>query len=373
MSELKTLVDEIHQRAQAPADAMLGIPPECYRSESLFALECQSIFLREWVCVGRVDQVPNAGDYRCVDVINEPLVMVRGEDDVVRVFSRVCRHRGMDIAQSKGTAKRFVCPYHAWTYDLEGCLVAAPHMEQSENFSSQQIRLPMFRTEIWNGFIFVNLDGGAKSLTDNLNGLEQRIGVYKLGELTTTHEQSYRCDWNWKIMVENFAECYHHLGTHAESVQPYYPSRNTVIESFDPAYVLSTVTAKLENFGDWEHLPPLLDSEDRTIVILVLYPALLVVVGNGAMWWMQILPDSPTSFELNVYQCAPKKVSEAARFKKLADEYFADFLKVNDEDMTVCRGVQRGLGSRFARSGPLSHLEEPLHRFYQYLSRQLLT
>ena len=149
-----------------------SLPSGFYSSEAYLELEKEEIFRKEWVCVGRTDEVKKSGDYYTTQLLDEPLIVVRGQDDKVRVLSNVCRHRSSVILEGKGNAKNFVCPYHAWTYAINGQLLRAPYMDQVTGFDVKGCKLPEIFTKIWYGFIYVNLDGKAKPLAPRLKHLE---------------------------------------------------------------------------------------------------------------------------------------------------------------------------------------------------------
>ncbi|HEX3065647.1 MAG TPA: Rieske (2Fe-2S) protein, partial [Dongiaceae bacterium] len=161
---LDALLDILAEYPGLADTACLSLPREAYTSPELHALEVKTIFEKSWLCVGRAEYVPNAGDYYTIDVIGEPVIIVRGKDGEVRALNAACRHRAMPVAQGKGNTGRFTCPYHAWTYALDGRLIGAPHMEQSQVFNKEACRLPSYRLESWMGFLFVNLDDDAAPL-----------------------------------------------------------------------------------------------------------------------------------------------------------------------------------------------------------------
>lgn len=127
--------------------------------------------------IGSVDQVPNVGDYLCFDVLDEPVVMVRGYDREIKVLSRVCQHWWIHVCEGANNTREFVCPYHAWTYELDGRLRHAPEMGQTPGFDLAQIRLPQIKTEIWEGFVFVNISGDAKPLQKTLAEAKQQLDL----------------------------------------------------------------------------------------------------------------------------------------------------------------------------------------------------
>ncbi|MDH3691561.1 MAG: Rieske 2Fe-2S domain-containing protein [Gammaproteobacteria bacterium] len=372
---LETLVDSVCARASDSVGAAMSLDPACYDSAALYELECQRIFLREWLCVGHVDQFPGPGDYRCVDLIGEPLVVVHGQDGEIRVLSRVCRHRSVEVVAGAGNITRFVCPYHAWTYALDGQLVAAPHMQNSERFQLSDICLPEFRTEMWEGFVFVNFDADAKPLGERLSGLTELVKRYRVNDMRTVHEKQYDCEWDWKLMVDNFVEAYHHMGSHRETVEPYYPAKGAVSEPFRPEYGVVHMPRNRKAFEeDDEYLPTIdgLNEDERNrLSVITIYPTHLIALTDHALYWLQVLPKAAGRMVLRACLCVPPETVARQDLKELVKEYFDDFLEVNKEDMEVCAAVQRGLRSRFAQSGRLSHLEEPLTHFYRYLALQL--
>ena len=144
------------------------LPPGAYTSESVYTTEVERLMRSQWICVGRLDQVPERGSYRSLELLGEPLLIVRGDDDAVRVLSRVCRHRSAEVARGSGVTRAFRCPYHAWTYRLDGSLHAAPLMDGAQHFDVKRCGLNEFASEAWEGWLFVNLDARADPLGPRL-------------------------------------------------------------------------------------------------------------------------------------------------------------------------------------------------------------
>src|SRR5262245_45407552 len=162
-----------------------GLPPACYTSLEFYARETERIFRRDWLYIGRADEVAEPGDYLCLDVLGEPLVMVRDGAGEVRVLSRICRHRAMPVGSGAGHARTFVCPYHTWTYALDGRLLGAPEMRETPGFDPAACRLPGLRSEVWEGFVFVSFDPEAPALGPSLAGLAALCRNYDLAGLKT--------------------------------------------------------------------------------------------------------------------------------------------------------------------------------------------
>ena len=202
-----------------------SLPAGFYASEEYLELEKKEIFRKEWVCLGRVDEVAKRGDYFTTQLLDEPLIVVRGLDNKVRVLSNVCRHRSSVVVEGKGTAKHFVCPYHAWTYANDGQLLRAPYMDQVKGFKVDGCRLPQFATEVWRGFLYVNLDGKAKPLAPKLRGLEPYVRNFHPEDMVFQTVQNEVWPTNWKSLAENFMEGYHLSTVHNITLNHRTPTR----------------------------------------------------------------------------------------------------------------------------------------------------
>ena len=154
LSALKSCAHKGYEEARS-------MPPAFYTAPEFCEFEKSTLFREQWICLGRVDQIPERGDYFTVDLVDEPLIVVRGQDEHIRILANVCRHRGSLIAEGAGKARNFICPYHAWSYDIDGHLIRAPLIPERPDFDLKSCALPRFACEIWGGFIYVNLSDGA--------------------------------------------------------------------------------------------------------------------------------------------------------------------------------------------------------------------
>lgn len=203
------------------------LPSEYYRSPEIYAREKARIFCREWLCVGRASDLENPGDSRVLDVLGESILLVRNESGMLRGFYNVCRHRGAQLcgtilpgrAARSGVVggKRIRCPYHSWTYSLDGELVAAPYLETGAGFAHANFSLYPVGVQTWGGFVFVHLTpAGAPSLAEQLGPIPTRVQRYPLEQLKVAHTIQYDVAANWKVLAENYNECYHCGGVHPE-------------------------------------------------------------------------------------------------------------------------------------------------------------
>ena len=209
--------------ASLPEAEAQCLPGWFYTDPRYFDFEVKTFLSSEWHCLGRADEIPEPGDYFTTQLFDEPLLVVRGEDGQVRVLSNLCRHRGMPIAEGSGSTRRFVCSYNAWSYARNGELINAPRM-RDKGVTTDNCSLPKFRSEFWNGFIYVNLNDNAAPLSPRLEQLEALLGNYETDRMR--HVATFEEDWhtNWKCLVENFMEAYHLSVVHPETLHPYTPT-----------------------------------------------------------------------------------------------------------------------------------------------------
>jgi phenylpropionate dioxygenase-like ring-hydroxylating dioxygenase large terminal subunit len=359
-----------------------GLPPACYTSPEFYALEMERIFRRDWLCVGRVDELSEPGDYLSLDVLGEPLVMVRDASSEVRVLSRICRHRAMPVVSGAGHTRAFVCPYHTWTYALDGRLLGAPEMSQTPGFDLADCRLPRLRTEVWEGFVFVSFDPEAPSLGPSLTKLAALCRNYDLASLKTVCRVAFDmdCSWNWKLMCENFMEPYHHIGTHRQSLEPLMPARRSV--TLDPEGPYAVVHMRYRE-GDrsaehdrWGASPlPVIeglseDERNRATLIHVFPTGLLTLLPDHVEFY-RMFPEGPGRIHLEKLICVPPGVVARPTLETELAQIVQGFLTIRDEDITICKAVQDGLGSRFAEPGRLCHLEKAIWQLARYVAARV--
>lgn len=358
------------------------LPPWCYTSREFYEFEVRQILLKEWVCVGRADQIPHPGDYFTLRLFGEPLVAVRDLDGEIRVLSTVCRHRGMEVVEGRGNLRSFECPYHAWTYSLRGDLIGAPEMGKSAGFDRKSCALPSLRMEEWEGFLFVNFDGAAEPLAAALAPLSEKFRNWRLRDLQALEPLVYECPWNWKVMVENFMECYHHLGLHRQSVEPAMPGRLTWTEEWNGRWVivhLPTVNDQVGLSGEegisgtspFPTIETLSAEERREGVVLVMFPLHLVFLLPDSMVFYQVFPEDVDRITLRIVVCVQREARHLPDFDHRLQMAITGIQTFNREDMRACASVQRGLSSRYAAPGRYSHLEDPVWQMGRYMADRI--
>ena len=357
LAELKTM----------DADQSRSMSTEFYSSEAFLEFEKEEIFRKEWICLGRVDEIPKRGNYFTTELIDEPLIVVRSHDGKVRVLSNVCGHRSSVILEDEGNAKHFVCPYHAWTYANDGQLLRAPYMDQVKGFKVEGCRLPSFATEIWHGFIYVNLDGNAKPLATRLKGLEHYVQNHHMEEMLQQFTSEEAWPANWKCLTENFMEGYHLSTLHYNSLHKITPTRLCERIPDGEGYMgyKSGYDPKFPQRKPYHD--DVTEEEKRYSMMFCVYPSHIVALGPNQIIYSCLRPG--TADEVNArwgFATFPPKPA-----RRTVNSMGSDAVSIEDQEQLT--RLRRGLKSRYFRRNHLgpADLEGTVWDFYQYLARKL--
>ena len=372
----RALIDTLAKSLSTPLEEARGLPPQAYLSEEFYELELEHLFRRDWICVGREEEVAQAGDYFTIELAGEPLVVVRGTDNKLRALSNVCRHRYMQVVMGQGNAARLSCPYHGWTYQLDGRLMGATNMSESRILDKDNCRLPEFRLETWLGFIFVNLDPDAESLGPRLQELGNRLAPYHLDRMRISSMYDEIWEGNWKLTMENNAEAHHHRTLHPETLQPWMPGDDSHCGEDQRDWsllrtplMLDLVRAEAPMYADlMERWSADIKPQDRKETLTyVIYPSSTIDASPGIVFWKRILPLGIDRTRVMMGALVPEEDldDELSRYNR---EFFE---AINPEDYQATWRLQRTIGSRYAEAGPLSVKEACLFYFQRYLARRL--
>ena len=215
--ELPAGASEAVDRARKPHMQARHLPGYVYTSEALFLEEKRRIFMRDWLCVARVEEFEQPGDYHTYEVMGDPIIVALDASHELNAFSNICAHRGVEVAAGAGNAEHFRCPYHGWTYDLQGRLVGASFMEKNEVFDRKSCRLRPLQLDTWGGWVFVNFDETAESLIDYTAPFERDFGFLRMQDLRLGDKFEVELPCNWKLVVENIIDVYHVKVVHAKT------------------------------------------------------------------------------------------------------------------------------------------------------------
>jgi phenylpropionate dioxygenase-like ring-hydroxylating dioxygenase large terminal subunit len=353
-------------RVRAPLERSWTLPPSAYTDPRAFEVETDTVFARDWICVARQEQLPEAGDYLCVDLPGQPVVVTRGRDGELRALSRICLHRAMPVAEGAGNATRFVCPYHHWTYELDGSLRSAPMMEGAEGFEPSRCRLPALRLEVWQGFVFVNRDPDAAALGPQLVGLEALIRGYGFEDLVVAATTEFDSPWNWKILVENFMEAYHHIGTHSTTFEPVYPARQSNVPDNDGApWTFLRMPGRPEpDQGEQPLFPALQGDERHQLFAANVYPTLLFAASAAGAFWYQLEPTAHDAMNLSIHVLLPP--AAAGSLTEDDRQGVIELVRaIHLEDIPANEGPWRGLHGTMTGQGRLSPYEKAIWQLNQ--------
>jgi Rieske 2Fe-2S family protein len=363
------------------------LPSNWYFDEAIYRRERERIFYREWFCAGREEELPAPGDHKVLDIAGESILVVRNRDAALRAFYNVCRHRGArlcrsDDAPTPGMAVRggviagrsIICPYHQWTYDLDGQLIAAPHMSSVSGFDKSSIHLHPVGIECWGGFMFLHLTPAeARPLKDQLGLMPERIERYPMAELRIGRTIRYEIAANWKAICENYNECYHCGGVHPElcAVVPAFREAgggaldwSRGIPHRDGAYTFTHSGTTVRRA-----FPGLNEDERTRHKGEVLYPNLFISLAcdHAAVFILQ--PRGPERTDITChFLFEPHELSQPDFDPSDAVELW-DI--TNRQDWSICETVQRGMHSRVHAHGYYAPMEDFSLDIRRYVRQRL--
>jgi Rieske 2Fe-2S family protein len=339
------------------------MPREFYTDDGIFAEERDRIFARHWICVGRESDVPEPGDFRLIDVAGESLILLRDHGGTLRALYNVCRHRGTRLceAASGRLHETIQCPYHAWTYRLDGRLAGAPHMSETPGFDKRDYPLHSARLAAWEGFLFVALSADAEPLDEAFAPLAGRFTRWNLSALRTVRRIEYDVRANWKLIAQNYSECLHCPTIHPElsAKLPYTSGANDFTEGpflggymeirapHESATMSGRACGRL--LGD-------LDGGERTrAYYYTLFPSMLLSVHPDYAVFYRVVPTSPVASMVICEWMVHPEAPAAAGYNIADAEEFWDV--TNRQDWHICEQSQLGIQSRVYAPGPYSPRE----------------
>lgn len=351
------------------ADVSLAeaLPPACYTSADFYAFEKEAVFGHEWLCVGRESWAAEPGDYFTSRTVGEPIIIARGKDGVLRAMSAVCQHRAMLVAEGRGKANAFVCPYHRWTYGLDGRLKGAPAMEKTCDFDRNAFGLPNLQLEVWLGFVFINFDAEAPPLAPRLEPVAAVLENWN----TATADgpipaKAERYPFNWKVMLENNNDGYHANKLHQGPLHDFVPSALATFPDL-PAdtggYYRFNGTLHPDASFNVTHkalmpiFPGLTDEQRSRVMFANVPPTLSLGFTSDLIMYFILRPDGPESHEMDFgLLFAPGAMDEPA-FPHRLDAIQQTMMAITVQDLHVDELVQVGLRSKYARRGRYSWQE----------------
>lgn len=349
------------------SDLRPSLTPRDYVDAAAFDREAEQVLAASWLPVCRADQLAEPGDRVALTLLGRPVVAVRDTGGRIRVLGNVCPHRGSTIVdEGPGHDATLVCPYHRWAFRLDGSFVGAPFADGAD---LDGVCLTAVRHAEWAGFVLVNLSGDAADPAIELDGLAAAIAPWRWDELVVVGTETFESTWNWKVMVENWIECYHHVGTHRDLLEPVFPARATqVVDNHGAPWTAMTVEGIEGIEGEPEGwIPGLTPDRATQLSVWAAFPALLAGSGAHYGFWLQVVPDSATHHSVRMHLLLHRDHAADASDDDSAG--LLDVLRaVHLEDMETCAAVQAGLASGFVRRFRLVELERPIAEFQRWVS-----
>ena len=351
---------------------VMGLDAKDFNDEGIFQQCIENIFYQNWLLACHSSQLSKVGDYLTLSVYDQDIIIANSKDHGIRAYYNVCQHRGHKLAEGKGNRKLLVCPYHAWSYNLDGDLMAAPHSDKVDGFDKKKICLTEIRVENFLGFVFINLDPDCKSMDETYPGIREEMLALcpDVEERKFAHQFSADEGCNWIIAVENYNECYHCGHCHPSFAKGVVDPASYSIDPYDGCRVLHH-TSKPPQSGDGAWY----DTSGADYGSFFLWPASSIQFYPGGV--------------VNSFSWSPLAVDDVRVFRSFYsnDGEIDDTLQTvidNDrettfqEDLDIVKEVQRGVQSRGYKPGPLVlnrdggiNTESSIYHLHQWLKASL--
>jgi choline monooxygenase len=350
---------------KAPLAEASTIPAPWYVDPRIADLEAKTVFSNTWQLVGRIEQVEKPGQFVTTTIAGEPIVVVRGNDHILRALYNVCRHHAAAVVTEPcGQASILHCPYHGWNYGLDGSLKGMPEFDGVQDFDRQKNGLLPARAEVWEKFVFVNLDVNAPSLRDFLGGLVKRVAGLAVSKLHYFDTRVYDIACNWKVFVDNYLDGGYHVPHLHKGLNSVLDYKEYTIENEDRYCLQSSPIVS----SDEDKATGATRKGDRAWYFWQ-YPNLMINCYEGYMDTNLVLPID-VDHCLVMFDFYFADVGDAAR--EYNQQSVAVGARVQEEDLGICEAVQRGLKSRAYGAGRLSvRREAGEHLFHRLLAADL--
>lgn len=363
---------------------MRSLPLWCYTGEKFAAAEKEKIFLPSWNLMEREEVVPNPGDYHTMDFLGAPLIVTRGKDEKVRVFANTCRHRGARLVDGDGNCKAFRCPYHFWSFGIDGRFIGAPNYKDPDgrplidDTNKHEFNLAEIESGTWGGFIFVRFRPGTQTLEQHLGRLVDQLASHRLQDMRVARKVVYDMDANWKCFVENYIDAYHIPYVHKDSlaqwktteyIRPEPTGEESIAIAIHDGSQLLLPFDGFDGFPPMDHLDP---DKKRGTTFCTLRPGMMMTVGTDGALVFQSEPISASKSRLTVTSLFPKDYFSRPDFDRLVQNYYRRNDMVVVEDKEIALRQFAGLKSPFARIARLGSEETALFELSNWVLDKVL-
>ncbi len=362
----------LYRSVRNSIESATPLPHWCYHSPHFFQRELETIFARQWLFLCKADAISKPGDFWTDTPVGIPVLIVRDEDGVLHAFINACRHRGCKVASGTGHAKRLICPYHRWTYALDGRLLRAPGLSSGQ-ISSDLDRLRPLPCEEVEGLVFVNLDPDAPAFSTTVPEFVERYRQYCIPDLQVVASRSYEVESNWKTYIEVDMETLHTPNIHKVSIGTQKTELTTTKGDWIGLYSPADQTIALkpdEKKHAFDFIPTLKADGCQGTFFSVVFPGFFLVTTCDCVWWINKLPLSPERTRVETSICFHPNAVEEPDFEARVQHYISRWEQVILEDNWITEVQQQGL--RGAVQGRYTRLENAVHRLDNWILDQVL-
>ncbi|MSP52564.1 MAG: aromatic ring-hydroxylating dioxygenase subunit alpha [Alphaproteobacteria bacterium] len=359
---------------RVPLNRARHVTSQIYYSQEIFDLEKEKIFMKDWLCVARNEEVERPGDYMTLRIMGEPVLLVRDNGGKLRAFRNMCAHRGVEVINGAGCTKEFSCPYHGWRYDLAGRLTGAPLMNENELFDSEKSSLPEIKLGTWAGWIFINFDPTCGPLAERISDFANDLAFLKMEDCRLASKIRIELDCNWKLVVENLLDVYHVAVLHGGSFGKYRgPAEKQTIHMRKQGGTFTTYTSAPMLPGGqtlFRNMPAIADRGPNFAVSSHLAPNLQVITRSDNCHPQIMWPATPTTSYFDVYIMFPNEFFAERDLEQRVKLYHDYMIYALEEDRSMICSLQRAMESRYYTPGPMAKLEISIHHLLNdYLDR----
>jgi phenylpropionate dioxygenase-like ring-hydroxylating dioxygenase large terminal subunit len=366
---------KLYEHVRKPLLEAETMPVFAYTSAEFYQREIERIWRKMWNFIGSADQIPNNGDYFTLNFTGVPMIVLRDHDGLIRAFANTCRHRGSELLEGKGNCNIIVCPYHSWTYELNGNLRGAPEMEQTLHFDKAAYGLIPIAIDTWANFVFINFDKNPEPLKKHLGDLPEKLAPYKLEKMALARRKTFEMDCNWKLFVENAKESYHIATVHRATINRYASAKAAGywVEKATGNYVVTFA----QHEGSMALLKgakgfPIIESlegrrEAGGTYAPLIYPSTYLACTVDCAWYLEIHPISPNKTHMVHGALFPRDRLDRPDFDEVAKNYYQRWDITIEEDILASVRQHRGLETPFAPPGRFCHREPLVHQIDNWM------
>lgn len=368
---MKNILDCYRDTAAADLEEAHSLPFAAYAHADVWNIESEQLFRQEWVFVCCEQELPNSGDYFAFQLAGEALIIIRGKDGQLRALSNNCRHRGTpllpvgfgQLGKDTKSDKYIVCPYHAWAYETDGALKAAP-LTGKVKVDKQSHCLPEFNLQSWNGLLFINLSENPQPLSQRLQGIDEYLSLFDLERFVKGSSGEVE-HWqaNWKLAMENAMESYHLFQVHENTLEKTTPTRDAYYIAGCSEWSL-TGGKMVNNNKIMKWLSGKYPAAFDHYILVSLPPSFVGILTYESFDWLQVLPIDEKNCQVRSGGISESNKKDDRSVKEFVRAFF-------QEDKDICESVQIGMNSQLSSGGKLVEMERIIVDFHQFLANRL--